>query len=187
MNHWASDYYTLVPPAIAQVSKQIRTEVLPIYYGENSFRIDMDVDVIEYDECDVPVRQADDTSLERFLQMCSCMADTGGLGHIKSLTLSYSEPTWEDMSNYLFGFNLIGASGKEGKRHRVGNDDLDWTDYQGVTTAVNACVKQAVSQMYRRELYTHVPIPGIIRVLFALAQHCHYANRYVELWWDYGH
>ncbi|KUL89208.1 hypothetical protein ZTR_03619 [Talaromyces verruculosus] len=184
---WVSDYYTLVPPAIAQVSKQIRTEVLPVFYGENSFRIDMDIDVLEYDEYGAPVKQDDDTKLEDFLQMCSCMADTGGLGYIKSLTLSYSEPVWEDMSNYLFGFDLVGTDKGKRKPGRVGDNDLDWTDKREVVKAVMTCVQQTVGKEYLRELRTHVPVSNIIRVLFSLASHCHYANRYVEFWWDYGH
>jgi hypothetical protein len=184
-SHWPSDYYTLVPPAIAQVSRQIRTEVLPIFYGENSFRIAMDIDVLEYDE--YPIKQDDGTQLQEFLRMCSCMADAGGLGYIRSLTLSYSEPVWEDMSNYLFGFDLIGTSEGKTKRDRVGDNDLDWSDRQEVITAVMTCLQKAVPKGYLRDLNAHLPVSNIIRVLFALAKHCHYANRYVELWWDYGH
>lgn len=146
----------------------------------------MDIDVLEYDEYGAPIKQDDGTKLEDFLRMCSCMADTGGLGHIKSLTLSYSEPVWEDMSNYLFRFDLVGTD--KGKRSsRVGDNDLDWTDQRQVIKAVMACVQQTVGQEYLRELRTHVPVSNIIRVLFALASHCHYANRYVEFCWDYGH
>lgn len=185
-SNWGSDCYTLVPPAIARVSKQIRTEVLPIFYGENSFDISMDIDVLEYDENDVPIKQKDNTKLEEFLRMCSCMAGTGGLGYIKSLTLRYSEPVWEDMYNYLFGFDLIGTGEGQRKRDRVGDDDLDWSDRQEVIAAVMTCLKRVVEKGELRELRAHVPISGIIRVLFALGKHCHSANKYVELWWDYG-
>lgn len=178
--------FMLVPPAIAKVSKQIRTEVLPIFYGVNSFDIDMDIDIVEYDEYEEPIVQDDNTKLEDFLRMCSCMADTGGLRFIKSLNLRYSEPVWEDMSNYLFGFG-IGDNKEKSERNRVGNSDLDWSDEDEVKKAVIACLEKAVDKHRRQELTAHVPVLEIIQVLSTLAKDCHSANHYVELWWDYGH
>lgn len=186
-HHWNSTCYTLVPPSIARVSQKTRIEVLPIFYGENSFDIGMDIDVIEYDEYDGPVKQDDNTKFEDFLRMCSCIINTGGLRYIKRLTLRYSEPVWEDMNNYLFGFELSDTEEGIDKRDRVGNNDLDWSDEHQVIAAVMTCMKKTVWKEHLRELCARVPVSNIIRVLVTIAKHCPHANQYVELWWDYGH
>jgi hypothetical protein len=184
---WGNDIFTLRPPALAQVSTQVRTEVLPIFYGENSFRIGMDIDVVEYEEDIFPVRIDDDTKLEEFLDMCSSIAATGGLKFINKLSMSYSEPVFEDMKNFLLGFDLIGDDSKGRKsRDRIGDDTLDWNDRSAVTKAFNTTLNRTVTGAFLMRLKAQVPVSNIIRVLFALAKHCHRANQYVELGWDWG-
>ncbi|OKL59229.1 hypothetical protein UA08_05669 [Talaromyces atroroseus] len=179
--------YTLVPPALAQVSKDIRTEVLPIFYGENSFYIHMDIDVIEYEEGIFPIRTDDDSKLEEFLDMCSCLAATGGLKFIKVLSMNYSEPVFEDMSNFLLGFKFIGESSTRQKyRDRIGDDNLDWSNRLAVVKAFETTLKESAGE-FLGQLKAHVPVSDVIRALFAVAKHCHCANKYVELSWDYGH
>jgi hypothetical protein len=178
--------YTLRPPPLAQVCKQVRAEVLPVYYGENAFHIDMDIDVIGYEEDMYPFREDDDSQLNKFLDMCSTIVSTGCLQFITNLEVNYSEPVFEDMSNYLLGLEFTRDSDNSTPRGRIGDDNLDWDDSEAVTEAFNATLKRSAGY-YDAELREHVPVANIIKVLFALATHCQRANHYVRLSWDYDH
>lgn len=178
--------YTLRPPALAQVCKQIRAEVLPIYYGENAFYIDMDIDVIGYKKGLFPFRENDDSQLNKFLDMCSTIVSSGCLQFIANLDVNYREPVFEDMSNYLLGFEFTCDSDVSTQDARIGDDSLDWDDSEAVTEAFDAALRRS-ADYYDAELRQHVPVANVIKVLFALAKHCHRANHHVTLSWDYGH
>lgn len=49
-----------------------------------------------------------------------------------------------------------------------------------------ATIERSVGYYYT-ELREHVLVASLIKVLFTLARHCHSADHYVKLWWDYGH
>lgn len=177
-----------MPPRLAQTSKKIRTEIMPIFYGENSFDINIDIDVIDFEDDMYPVRRAKDNSkLDEFLEMLSCIIATGGLKYITSLSMTYSEPVFEDMSNYLFGFDLIGnSSGHNSSGPRVGNNNPDWDNRAAVTKAFNTAFKR-ISSVDPNDLKRHVPVSNILKVLLTVAKHCELANKYVKLTYDYGH
>lgn len=180
--------YTLLPPALSQVSKQLRAEVLPLYYRENEFQIYLDVDVVEYVEGLFPVRTDDETRLFLFRKMLSDVVASGGLEHVTKLRFDYSEPTFEDMSNYLLiiEFFADGVGGTRREYKRIGDDNLDWHDFDAVTKAFNVTADRSAG-FHAKGLREHVPVSGVIEVLFDVAKHCDAANRDVRLSWDYGH
>lgn len=214
--------YSLLPPALSQVSKQLRAEVLPLYYRENEFyisldvdsvdyevypvRIDDDIDSVEYEEEIDPVRidndidsdefeediyivrRDDEIRLAAFIKMCSDVAASGGLKHVTNLQFIYREPVIGDDYNYLLGFEFFAGSagGARGKIDRIGNDDLDWHDFDAVSKAFNVTLDRATRDD-AEALRQRTPVSAVIDVLFAVAKHCGAANRDVRLAWDYGH
>ncbi|CRG89430.1 hypothetical protein PISL3812_06466 [Talaromyces islandicus] len=210
--------YTLQPPALAQVCRQIRAEILPVYYGENDFYIPLNIDVISYEDDMYPIREDDATQLAAFLKRCGAIVSTGGLKYVKNLGFHYSEPVFEDSYNYLLSFEFSSGNGDENKNtqsddragndnpawnkyeavlkeynnnknqrdDRIGDDNIDWGDYEAVRKAFNVTLDREVG-IESHDLRDHVPVDGVIDVLFKVAQHCHAANRDVRLSWDYGH
>lgn len=168
---------TLAPPALAQVNRQICAEALPIYYGGNHFQIQ------------IPGEQDDFDGWRSLFQMCSSMSAAGGLKFIERLSCHYSEPTWEDELNFLFGFDMIGeAPGDTTSSCRIGDNNLDWNDDLAVEIAFAEALDRSVGRYVMEELDMEgrVPIALIGEVLIALAKHCSRANRYVEMYHDYG-
>jgi len=177
-NSWFDEsdmIYTLWPPALAQVNRMARAEVLPIYYGENRFRIEM------------PNSKNDnDGSWTSFIQGFSNL-DPGGLKFIKSIDVMHSEDVWEDLNNFLLGFEMRG-DGDGDLRCRIGDENLDWNKAPAVRAAFNSAVKSAADRYhYYADLRRRVPVPKIGKVLFVLAQLCPRAIHYVEVAFDYGH
>jgi hypothetical protein len=145
----------------------------------------MDIDVIGYEEGMYPFREDDDSQLNKFLDMCSTIVSTGCLQFITNLEVNYSEPVFEDSYNYLLDLEFTRDSDISTQNGRIGDDNLDWGDAEAVTEAFNATLKRSVG--YDAEMREYVPVADIIKVLFALARHCHSANRCVRLSWDFDH
>lgn len=120
----------LTPPLpISRVNKQLRQEVLSIYYSETHFQI---------------VKAMAEHEISGFLQHLETVTTNGFLKDTKQLTVHMSSKGYDNMRPETLTLNLI-LRANSSHRHSVsrpfhtygiGNDNMDWTRLMGVWSAL---------------------------------------------------
>ena len=169
--------YNLPQPPLTRVSKQLRAEALPIFYGENEFNIRIPAAENEWNDID---------NWDSFVLQCEVFA-AGGLRFKKKLHAMYHEPVWEDSNNYLLGFDLGGKRDVKDREYRIGKETTDWTDREEVLDEFYKTFNAVLREDWYGDLRELVPVQRVADALFLLARLCTSANSYAELEWDYGH
>lgn len=116
----------LCPPALTCVSKVIRTETFPIFYGENNFLL-----------CIPIVSKIKGDPWLKFVKMLKCLDKHGGLQHINSLEAHYDTPLGIDQE-WEIGFFSYGVNQKHSSTWPLGRvgDDIEWTNKKAVKLAI---------------------------------------------------
>lgn len=176
---WEYVVESLRQPALTRVSKQIRDETLPIFYGENEFVVDVPGAIGRWNHTD---------DWHTFPQMFECFDQSASLQHVVEITVHYHEPVPDDMCAYQFGFRAHNPEHCDSKllllpNERIGDNDLDWNDKTAVKKAVRKTLTSTWHDLDR--LQKHVPIHRVVNALCITAKKCPEAFKWVEVYFDW--
>ncbi|KAK2614121.1 hypothetical protein N8I77_000975 [Diaporthe amygdali] len=185
------DLCSLAQPPLARVSRQLRAEAIPIFYGENDFVIRIENHSIR------PVfnqerRRGVDVAYKRYIAMFEAFSASGSDGpgtscisHIKSILVTYDHYHHNGDSSTI-GFYLNYS--KPGPYElpdwvRICESVVDWADFTTVRTALlnelGAWVLEETITLL--ELF---PRARLAAMLWFCAKECPLAAKHVELWYD---
>ncbi|KAI2616065.1 hypothetical protein GGR54DRAFT_248305 [Hypoxylon sp. NC1633] len=133
---------SLVPPSLARVNKQIRSECLPVFYSQNSFSIHAAIKV--YPE---PV----DVEAQQLARLCDHLK--GGLGFFQQLSIRIFNSS---SVNRYFMIEVVRKDKFPGVcRHIIGTTYLDWSDHDLVVDKImNMVIVQKYHPPFERNLTT---------------------------------
>lgn len=183
---------TLAHPPLARVSKQLRAESLPVFYGENQFFIN--IDALHTQQVFLKDRRREvDAAYQRYVATFEAFSAWGSgapgtscIRHIKDISVIYRQYLdWDQAPSigFLMGARHPGALCSElPGRVRICQGIEDWGDFAAVRTALldemDAWVSDGdtLSQLF--------PRGRIAAMLWFCAKECPLAARHVELWYD---
>lgn len=190
---------TFVQPAFTRVSKQLREEALPIYYGENVFKISIPR-LSRYDRKD---------TWYRFIKMFRVFSTTGTgapgtswLRFVRNVFISYKEVmhvVYDDeiyeSHSYQLGFRcgdedlspwIRGRIFREdGTTHDKFNDDvLDWNDKDAFNLALKEARVNDHTKYGLALVADVIPTRRVTDALWMVARECPEAGRNICLVWS---
>lgn len=208
-----NDLISLAQPALTRVSRVIRFECLPVFYGNNAFLLELPVAKNEYNKI-----ETDAWGL--FLQSMRALHVTRetGLGHIRRLGVFYSEPiyddleiycrdTWEENEGLTYQEDMQGCldvvlfmrdkapeltSGCWGtdKQYRLGNELTDWgnkTEVEEAFDSAQTLTHDCTSSGFESQFDYRPAWDRIESVLVILARDCPLATAWVTLEMEFAY
>ncbi|KAI3325086.1 hypothetical protein HD806DRAFT_465443 [Xylariaceae sp. AK1471] len=189
---WKPPYRTcLAPPALAQVNRQLRNEVIPAYYGKNIWGVFLSA------ELSLELAQAYDPDSndevggegpfglskwyydgeDSFSQMCNCLKEH--LQYVTQILVCHDE-----IVNGIYvkmGFKVERVKNEESMStgHRIGDDETDWSISHNVRSLFVAAAPDVLSAVE--------PLPVdewmVASALALLAPHCMSAQKRITFFW----
>ncbi|KAI0555665.1 hypothetical protein F4679DRAFT_577790 [Xylaria curta] len=153
-------------PNLAQVNRQLRNEVIPVYYGrDGGFKL-----LLKY-QGDCPLLQVP-LFCERYSQYLQYV-------RYLDINLQYSHEECLLSGSRLSLFLIFSDSCVAGKKteYRIGNDETDWDDNIYAAKAFEAVIGRIGSQLYP----AFGARPLLYYDLHLLAKHAKLANRWIQL------
>ncbi len=133
---------------------------------------------------------------EKIRGMFTCMSANGCLKYVTRLTTVYLSPFRDHWRGTQFGYRFNAGDGggfqylpRPGLNFRIGNDELDWRNYEAVSAAfIKGRGYEGEKNSFGQGPDTTEPIPiqSVAEILVPIAQCLENANKHVEWVWFCG-
>lgn len=158
--------YALAPPALGAVSRQIRGEVLPIYYAESTFSVALPLE---------------DWAWERFTRWCESGPVREHLARIPAAIFFHRMKIGDDAGNVwevTVGFDMIGRTQRELADHRL---HICQRDEAWGSLVEDFYLSFDQDDTIPQRILDEFPLGRLVDVLCALAPLCTRANQQIML------
>ncbi|KAI3317536.1 hypothetical protein HD806DRAFT_368360 [Xylariaceae sp. AK1471] len=181
-------YYrkTLALPALAQVNKQLRREVVPIYYGKNHFLLELPTVDAWMDEWSDEDQPGCYNIYESFRLLCGSLAEY--MQFVTSLKVTFDyDPSFFYNGAWGIGFQLKSKACP--MERRIGNAETDWNN----TAEADKAFRHALA-LYSAEHTTrihgdvdqYINMDVLIDTLCFFAKHCVAADNVRLVYYNNG-